>query len=70
MEREHNSRAWLAWHIEVLHRAKRLPRLDRLTIKSKGKRGVQSWQQQAHVMAAWSARVDRAIATREMMMRN
>jgi len=30
LEREHQARAWLAWHIAALPRAKRLPKLEDL----------------------------------------
>lgn len=30
LKQEHNERAWLAWHIEGLHRMKRLPKLREL----------------------------------------
>ena len=64
-EREHNARAWLAWHVEALRRMKRMPRLANMLVKSKRRRGPQSVEQQMHVMAAWAAKVDRAIAIRE-----
>lgn len=33
-------------------------------VKARHKGAPQPWQQQAHVMAAWAAKVDRAIAMR------
>lgn len=34
-EREHNERAWLAWHIVALDRTKKLPKLETLLISGK-----------------------------------
>jgi hypothetical protein len=60
-EREHNDRAWLAWHIEALRRAKRLPKLDRLLAKQK-RRTKQTWQEQMHIMSMWASVMRRATA--------
>lgn len=40
--REHNDRAWGAWHIAGLQRSKRMPALRKLQIRD---RKPQSWQQ-------------------------
>ena len=36
LEREHNERAWLAWHIAALTRAKKLPKLETLMHRRRG----------------------------------
>jgi hypothetical protein len=65
LDREHNERAWIVWHVDALRRAKRLPRIERLLAKSKRRgRATQTWQEQHQIMAAWAARVDRAISVR------
>jgi hypothetical protein len=45
--REHNNRAWLAWHIAVLPNQKRTPPLKSLMIPERTNR-VQTWQDQMH----------------------
>ena len=50
---EHNERAWLAWHIAGLSRAKRLPNLQKMMIKSKQPRRIQPWQEQMQIMDMW-----------------
>ena len=45
-DREHNDRAWLAWHIAVLTRTKKLQKLDDLLVKvGGGKRAPQTESQ-------------------------
>jgi hypothetical protein len=44
LENEHNGRAWLAWHIAVLPKQRRMPRLDTLTVKRSVR--SQTWQEQ------------------------
>lgn len=39
--REHNDRAWSAWHMAALHRTKRMPTLRKLQVRD---RRPQSWQ--------------------------
>jgi hypothetical protein len=60
--REHNERAWLAWHVEALHRAKKLPKLDALLAKEQRAPRRQTWEEQLAIMQDWSARVNRAAA--------
>lgn len=48
MEREHNDRAWLAYHVAALQRMKKPPRLNTLLIKRKRR---QTWQEQFNIMA-------------------
>jgi hypothetical protein len=50
---EHNQRAWLAWHIAALYRAKKMPKLKSMLARDKPR--VQSWQEQAAVMEKWAA---------------
>jgi hypothetical protein len=45
LENEHNGRAWLAWHIAVLPKQRRMPRLDSLMIKRR-RAQQQTWQEQ------------------------
>jgi hypothetical protein len=44
----------LAYHIEVLHRMKRLPKLEKLYAK-KATRKRQTWQEQMAIMDQWAA---------------
>lgn len=53
--REHNDRAWLAWHIGALPRMKKYPRLDELRIKPQAK-PRQNVEQQIAVARMWAAR--------------
>jgi hypothetical protein len=48
-EREHNERAWHAWHVAALPRAKRFPKLDTMLVKPRRRRGKQ--QSVADMMA-------------------
>jgi hypothetical protein len=54
-EREHNARAWLAWHIAALQRMKKLPDLKRMTMKNTS-RPRQTWRQQLAIMTEWAAK--------------
>lgn len=65
IQREHNERAWLAWHIEALRRQKKLPKLEKMLIKERKR---QTWQQQMQVMGMWAAvmkKIERAEAARK-----
>lgn len=53
--RQHNDRAWLAWHIGALPRMKKYPKLDELRIKPQAK-ARQSVNQQLAVARMWAAR--------------
>jgi len=46
---EHNNRAWLAWNIVALDRSKRLPNLDKLMIRRRG-RTPQTLEEQRAVL--------------------
>lgn len=50
----------LAWHVEALHRAKRLPKLKTLMMKQSSDRR-QTWQEQRAIMGQW-AEAQRKIA--------
>jgi hypothetical protein len=50
--RDHNQRAWLAWHIAAMGRAKKIPRLASMLAKEKPRQ--QSWQEQQMILASWS----------------
>jgi len=57
LEREHNGRAWLAYHVAALQRAQKLPRLESLLYRKREPRRQQSsadfWDiMRAHVIAA------------------
>jgi hypothetical protein len=53
LRREHNSRAWLAWHIAALQRTKKLPTLRSMLAKEKPR--AQSWQEQIEIMRQYAA---------------
>jgi hypothetical protein len=59
LEREHNARAWLAWNVAALMRAKRLPTLKSLMVKRR-RREQQAWEDQIKmcrlITAAYSGR--------------
>lgn len=50
---ENNGHAWLAWHIEALHRQKKLPRLDRLLDMGTPRRKTP--EQMKAILRAWTA---------------
>ena len=52
--REHNERAWLAWHVAQLSRMKKMPALKRLLAKQPV-RARQTWKEQLEIMEAWGA---------------
>lgn len=54
-EREHNSRAWMSWHIAAMSRMKKLPPLTKLIMKQTIK-PRQTWRQQANVMSEWATK--------------
>lgn len=54
--RDHDARAWLAWHMAALSRTNRMPRLSELTTQKE--RPAQDWQAN---LAAWES----YIASRE-----
>lgn len=59
-EREHDDRAWLAWHIEGLRRTKRLPKLKTLLHNSKPeKKRRQTVEEQIAIAKMWTAAVTR-----------
>jgi len=60
LKREHNDRAWLAWHIEALARQKKLPKLKDLTpaAPKKGKRR-QTVEEQIAIAHRWTAALTR-----------
>jgi hypothetical protein len=53
-EREHNERAWLAWHTAALARPSkgRFPSLRSLQVKPRRK--PQTWQEQLEVARLWT----------------
>lgn len=56
--RQHNERAWLAWHIAALPLLKRFPKLEKLQLRT-GKKTRQTWQEQLAVMDRWAAVMNR-----------
>lgn len=61
MHKEHNDRAWLAWHIEALARQKKLPKLKSLLIDAaaaKPKRR-QTVEEQIAIAHRWTAALTR-----------
>jgi hypothetical protein len=60
LKREHNDRAWAAWHTAALHRQKKMPPLNTLThAASPRRRRRQSWQEQLAMAEAWTAAINR-----------
>jgi len=58
--REHDDRAWLAWHIEALHRSKRLPKLKTLMHNARpAKKRQQTVDEQIAIAQMWHAAVTR-----------
>ena len=60
LEREHRDRAWLAWHVEALHRQKNLPDADKF-IQGKAGKPVRQSPEIVQAMgmamaAAWGAK--------------
>lgn len=53
---EHNARAWLAWHVAALYRAKKMPPLKKLMAQEKRRR--QTWQEQLQIAQLWQALFD------------
>ncbi|MBR1193240.1 hypothetical protein [Bradyrhizobium sp. AUGA SZCCT0160] len=52
LEREHNDRAWLAWHTAALPRSKKFPALKKLMIRE---RHTQTAEQMLAVAKQWTA---------------
>ncbi len=63
-EREHNARAWLAWHIAAMQRMKKLPNFKNLMLKNTSK-PRQTWRQQLVIMSDWAAKHNARIAMQE-----
>lgn len=59
IEQQHNDRAWLAWHIAVLPRQKKIPKLETMLAGHKKTRRKQSWEEQQAVMAQWEVTMRR-----------
>ena len=60
LNREHDARAWLAWHIEALHRTKKLPELKSLLHGAKPeKRRRQTVEEQMAIAQMWHASLTR-----------
>lgn len=56
-KREHNERAWLAWHIAALYRQEKLPPLRDL--QRGEKKRIMPWQEQLAVVLAFDNRINR-----------
>lgn len=48
----------LAWHIEALHRAKKIPKLEKL-LMTQDKRRIQTVEEQIAIMDRWVAVTNR-----------
>jgi len=59
LKREHDDRAWLVWHIEALHRMKRLPKLKTLLHNAKPEKKRQTIEEQIAMARMWTAAVNR-----------
>lgn len=58
LEREHNERAWLAYHTAAITRAKHMPRLERLLAKPSRKPTLKQLRHSAKAIArAFGGRV-------------
>jgi hypothetical protein len=55
MRREHNERAWAAWHVAALSRAKKIPKLETLLIKDGPAKAARSTQDMGAVLDMWRA---------------
>lgn len=55
LKREHNERAWLAWHIEALARQKKLPKLKTLLHGDDRPKRVQTPQELEAITRSWLA---------------
>lgn len=55
LKREHNDRAWLAWHIEALARQKKLPKLKELLHSEKPSGRKMTPEQLESVTRSWLA---------------
>jgi hypothetical protein len=53
-DREHDERAWLAWHIAYLPRSKRPVRLKEMQTRNNNKR-KQTYEEQISIAYAWTA---------------
>lgn len=51
LDREHNERAWLVWHMAVLPRQKRIPPLKKLQIQPRRKKRQTPAEQKAALRA-------------------
>ncbi len=58
----------LAWHIAVMQRAKKVPKLATLLVKPPG-RQVQTWQQQQAVMDQWAMHTRRIHQIRQQQVK-
>ena len=58
LTREHNDRAWAAWHTAGLGRIKRFPKLKELTLGDKEPRR-QTIEEQIHIARQWTAALQR-----------
>lgn len=53
--REHNTAAWMVWHIEGLARSKRLPKLKSLLVSDGKPARKQTWQEQKAIAMMWKS---------------
>lgn len=51
LQREHNDRAWLAWHIAVLPHMKPIPKLDELLIKPRVQQTTEQMRETMRMLA-------------------
>jgi hypothetical protein len=59
LTREHNDRAWLAWHTTAIGRMKRFPELKHLTISKTSEPRRQTAEEQIHIAMQWTAALQR-----------
>lgn len=59
LRREQNANAWLAWHIEALARAKKLPKLKTLLSGERTQSRPQTWQEMKAIAMMWKSAISR-----------
>lgn len=53
LAREHDERAWAAWHIAALTRTKKFPELKKMISGSAGAKPRQDWKSQEAILSGW-----------------
>lgn len=64
LRREHNDRAWLAWHVAALGRVKKMPKLDRLLRRERATGRRQTPDQMLRIVEMINAAMGGAVTGR------